>query len=121
MSNPDDDSSSFETFCEDSTSENDQSWVDMICGMKGNSFLTHVSREFIRDSFNLTDLNLQFVKFEKALYEILDWDDEDDEDEEENTYPSRDAVKLYTLIHARFITSLPGLKVMVWYLCFLLL
>lgn len=79
-------------------------WVASLLRSQYGEFLCRVDSEYIRDRFNLTYLEREVPNFKKA-YEIilgLYFDDEYQDD----------AIKLYGLIHARYIMSPAGLAKM---------
>lgn len=79
-------------------------WVNSLLMSSYGEFLCEVDEEYIRDKFNLTYLEREVQNFRKA-YEIIVGIsfDEDYNDE---------AIKLYGLIHARYIMTPMGLSKM---------
>jgi casein kinase II subunit beta len=103
-------------------------WIQQFVESFGHDYFVPVAQEFIEDDFNLTGLSLQVPYYREALYTILDYQVETSEDQETNgNRPSTSATSksktelpnkallshsadlLYGLIHARYITSKPGL------------
>jgi casein kinase II subunit beta len=108
----DDDSYSYEE--EEDAEEDEVPWVAWFCGLKGNEFFCEVDEEYIRDDFNLTGLSLMVPFFDNAVEMILDLDSPQDErlTEEQQRLVDSSAETLYGLIHARFILTPRGLKLM---------
>uniref|UniRef100_A0A7S4WAJ9 Casein kinase II subunit beta n=1 Tax=Alexandrium monilatum TaxID=311494 RepID=A0A7S4WAJ9_9DINO len=67
-----------ENFSEVSGSELDEeiTWIEWFCHLKGNNFFVEVDEDYIRDDFNLTGLSAQIPYYEYALNMILDLDDQ---------------------------------------------
>lgn len=88
-------------------------WIEWFCHLKGNEFFVEVDDEYIQDDFNLTHLNKEVQYYEQALNTILDYDDQDSYIKEEEK-PSVEAAAqmLYGLIHARFILTSRGMAAM---------
>jgi len=94
--------------------EEDISWIEWFCGIKGNEFLIEVDEEYIRDDFNLTGLHAIVPYYEQAIDIVLD-----NEEESLDAYPEahqqvleQSAHMLYGLVHARFILTTRGLHLM---------
>lgn len=107
-------------------------WIQQFCEAFGHDYFVPVAQEFIDDDFNLTGLSLQVPYYREALYTILDYQVETAEGSnsgsgtvtsggsgagKRNDLPnkallSHSAELLYGLIHARYITSKPGLTAM---------
>lgn len=89
----------------DSTDEDLRSdWIASLLRSPYGDYLCRVDEEYIRDKFNLTYLEREVGNFKKAYETILSrWFDD--------TYQD-DAIKLYGLIHARYIMSPAGLAKM---------
>ncbi|ODV79666.1 uncharacterized protein CANTADRAFT_89308 [Suhomyces tanzawaensis NRRL Y-17324] len=107
-------------------------WIQQFCEAFAHDYFVPVAQEFIEDDFNLTGLSLQVPYYREALYTILDYqvDTADDNDasitnggnrpvqnKAKSELPnkallSHSADLLYGLIHARYITSKPGLTAM---------
>ncbi|XP_002138982.2 suppressor-of-stellate-like protein [Drosophila pseudoobscura] len=88
----------------------DDSWVGWFLSQIGNEFLCRVPLEFMRDKFNLYDLESEVVNFSKSLDTIMDpefcannWVGDGAHIESE---------RLYGLIHARYIMTAPGIDAM---------
>lgn len=102
-------------------------WIQQFCEAFGHDYFVPVAQEFIDDDFNLTGLSLQVPYYREALYTILDYQVETADGNsgsgnvtsggKRNDLPnkallSHSAELLYGLIHARYITSKPGLTAM---------
>lgn len=107
-------------------------WIQQLCEAFGHDYFVPVAQEFIDDDFNLTGLSLQVPYYREALYTILDYQVETADGSsngtgtvtsggsaagKRNDLPnkallSHSAELLYGLIHARYITSKPGLTAM---------
>ncbi|CCW63846.1 unnamed protein product [Phytomonas sp. EM1] len=90
------------------------SWITWFCELKGNEFFCVVDREFITDEFNLTGLATMVSFYHYALDIILDMEMLSNTElaEEQRRLVESSAETLYGLIHARFITTNKGLKLM---------
>lgn len=90
------------------------SWITWYCSLKGNEFFCMVDREFIADEFNLTGLSTMVTFYHYALDLILDMEtlQSNNLSEEQKRLVESSAETLYGLIHARFITTSRGLKLM---------
>ncbi|CCW69929.1 unnamed protein product [Phytomonas sp. Hart1] len=90
------------------------SWITWFCELKGNEFFCVVDREFITDEFNLTGLSTMVSFYNYALDIILDMEMLSNTQlaEEQRRLVESSAETLYGLIHARFITTNRGLKLM---------
>ena len=124
-----------------SEDEEDISWIQWFCSLKGNEFFCEVDEDYIQDDFNLTGLASQVPYYEYALDTILDielsagvpalpWPlradlalleltpcvslcvDEHLTEEQSDMIESASEL-LYGLIHARFILTSRGMAVMV--------
>mmetsp|Transcript_59279 Transcript_59279/g.133521 ORF Transcript_59279/g.133521 Transcript_59279/m.133521 type:complete len:260 (+) Transcript_59279:65-844(+) len=104
-----------EDYSEISGSELDEeiTWIEWFCHLKGNEFFVEVDEDYIQDDFNLTGLSAQVPYYEYALNMILDFDDKDDQlPEEQQPLVETAAQMLYGLIHARFILTSRGMAAM---------
>jgi len=105
-----------EEYSEISGSELDEeiTWIEWFCHLKGNEFFVEVDEDYIQDDFNLTGLSAQVPCYEDALNMILDFDDQDDHRLPEHQKPLVEtaAQMLYGLIHARFILTSRGMAAM---------
>eukprot|EP00919_Chromeraceae_sp_WS-2016_P074094 GHVR01175305.1.p1 GENE.GHVR01175305.1~~GHVR01175305.1.p1 ORF type:complete len:229 (+),score=26.95 GHVR01175305.1:80-766(+) len=97
-----------------SEAEEEGSWVEWFCNLKGNEFFVEVDEEYIQDDFNLTGLSTILPYFDHALNMILDLELTDDSPDPltEEQYPIVEgaAQMLYGLIHARYILTSKGLQ-----------
>jgi casein kinase II subunit beta len=104
-----------EDYSEISGSELDEeiTWIEWFCHLKGNEFFVEVDEDYIQDDFNLTGLNNQVPYYENAMNMILDFDDQDDQvSEDQQPLVETAAQMLYGLIHARFILTTRGMSAM---------
>mmetsp|Transcript_42180 Transcript_42180/g.98958 ORF Transcript_42180/g.98958 Transcript_42180/m.98958 type:complete len:271 (-) Transcript_42180:203-1015(-) len=104
-----------EDYSEISGSELDEeiTWIEWFCHLKGNEFFVEVDEDYIQDDFNLTGLATQVPYYEYALNMILDFDDQDEQlPEDQQPLVETAAQMLYGLIHARFIHTSRGLSAM---------
>uniref|UniRef100_A0A7S4WJ58 Casein kinase II subunit beta n=1 Tax=Alexandrium monilatum TaxID=311494 RepID=A0A7S4WJ58_9DINO len=104
-----------ENYSEVSGSELDEeiTWIEWFCHLKGNEFFVEVDEDYIQDDFNLTGLSAQIPYYEYALNMILDFDDQDDQmPEDQQPLVETAAQMLYGLIHARFILTSRGMAAM---------
>lgn len=108
-------SDSDEDYSEITGSELDEeiTWIEWFCHLKGNEFFVEVDEDYIQDDFNLTGLAAQVPYYEHALNMILDFDDQDDGlTEDQQPLVETAAQMLYGLIHARFILTSRGMAAM---------
>ncbi|KAH7827799.1 putative casein kinase ii subunit beta [Monocercomonoides exilis] len=98
---------------EEETTEDDD-WIPWFCSQRGNEFFCEVDRDYIEDEFNLAGLTNAVEHYQRALDLILDEKDDDFDDltDEQKGAIEESAEILYNLIHARFITTPRGLKLM---------
>ena len=94
-----------------SSSEDEVSWIQWYCSLRGNEFLCEIEDDYITDKFNLTGLNELVPLYRQALQTILDCFEPDEEDDKEQIQTS--AERLYGYIHARYIMTNRGLQQMV--------
>ncbi|KAJ2779186.1 casein kinase 2 regulatory subunit [Coemansia javaensis] len=89
-------------------------WIAWFCSLRGHEFFCEVEDEFIEDEFNLTGLNQDVSYYNEALETILDGeeDSEDPLDADEIEEINAASEVLYGLIHARFILTRNGLRLM---------
>mmetsp|Transcript_1361 Transcript_1361/g.3956 ORF Transcript_1361/g.3956 Transcript_1361/m.3956 type:complete len:269 (-) Transcript_1361:98-904(-) len=93
--------------------EEEITWIEWFCHLKGNEFFVEVDEDYIQDDFNLTGLSAQIPYYESALNMILDFDDQDDQLlEDQQPLVETAAQMLYGLIHARFIQTSRGMAAM---------
>uniref|UniRef100_A0A0G4HW01 Casein kinase II subunit beta n=1 Tax=Chromera velia CCMP2878 TaxID=1169474 RepID=A0A0G4HW01_9ALVE len=107
------------TYSEISGSELDEeiSWVEWFCNLKGNEYFVEVDEDYVQDDFNLTGLANIIPFFDHALNMILDIEDNDSDVAEpvpDEQYPLVEsaAQMLYGMIHARYVLTTRGLQAM---------
>jgi len=97
----------------DSDLDEEITWIEWFCHLKGNEFFVEVDEDYIQDDFNLTGLSAQVPYYEYALNMILDFDDQDDQlPDDQLPLVETAAQMLYGLIHARFILTSRGMAAM---------
>lgn len=97
-------------------------WIEWFCHLKGHEFFVEVDDDFVQDDFNLTYLNKVIMEYydcdiyREALNMILDYDDHDDviHNNESDSGPLIEQASqcLYGLVHARFILTTRGMAAM---------
>ncbi|EAN84040.1 putative Casein kinase II subunit beta [Trypanosoma cruzi] len=99
---------------EDEADEEALPWIVWFCELKSHEFFCVVDREFIDDEFNLTGLSTMVSFYHYALDLILDLETQNSArlTAEQQRLVESSAETLYGLIHARFITTQRGLKLM---------
>ncbi|RMZ87868.1 hypothetical protein DV736_g4907, partial [Chaetothyriales sp. CBS 134916] len=124
-----------------SSSQSPDSWIAQFCSLVGHEYFAEVSEDFIEDDFNLTGLQSQVTMYKEALEMILDVEPSetgssmlDDaaapnggrrqsgrqsassrrhaRTNSDTSMIESSAELLYGLIHARYITSRPGIQQM---------
>jgi casein kinase II subunit beta len=110
----DEDSYEYSYDSQEDDEEDEMPWVLWFCSMKGNEFFCEVDEDYIQDDFNLTGLSLMVPFFEHAVEMILDLESPDEErlTDDQRRLAESSAETLYGLIHARFILTPRGLKLM---------
>ena len=97
----------------DGEGEGGLTWIQHFCGRPENSYLVEVEEEFIDDAFNMYGLEKLVPYYETALDIILDFEIDDDELRGKAVKTLKlSAMKLYGLIHARYILTPNGMKKM---------
>jgi len=92
-------------------SEDESTWINWFCNLKGNNFFCKIDEDYIQDDFNLTGLNALVPYYEYALDMMLDVDIPiDNLSEEQQEMIETAAEVLYGLIHARFILTTRGMQ-----------
>lgn len=98
---------------DDSDDEDSLSWISWFTQQKGNEFFCVVDREFIEDEFNLIGLSSLVGPYHYALDMILDaFEFQFQWPEEQRRLVEAAAETLYGLIHARFINTQRGIRLM---------
>jgi len=93
-------------------SEDDQetTWIEWYCRLRGNEFFVEVDDEYVQDDFNLTGLSQIVPYYDDALSIILDEDEQDQFNEEDGPMLEGATQMLYGLIHARFLQTNRGIQ-----------
>eukprot|EP01080_Neovahlkampfia_damariscottae_P001074 gene1074-10593_t len=99
---------------ENSTIDEEISWISWFCSLKGNEFFCEIDEDFITDDFNLTGLSVEVPFYEYALDMILDLENNAEEElsEEQQQMVESSADILYGLIHSRYILTTRGISQM---------
>ncbi|KNE64005.1 hypothetical protein AMAG_09065 [Allomyces macrogynus ATCC 38327] len=108
-SETDPDSFSDESEVTDDQDDEVVEWIPWFHSLAGNEILAAVTIDFIEDEFNLTGLSALVPYYQEALDVILD--NETDENVDMDLVDSS-AQLLYSLIHARYVTTKAGLHQM---------
>ncbi|KAL7718899.1 Casein kinase II subunit beta [Entamoeba marina] len=90
----------------------DMSWIEWFCSLRGNEFLCMVDEGYIQDEFNLYGLQQYAPNFEATIDMILDLETPEVLTEDQQLEISKNAHRIYGLIHARYITTTNGLLAM---------
>jgi casein kinase II subunit beta len=90
--------------------DEDMTWVEWFCRLKGNEFFVEVDDEYIQDDFNLTGLSQIVPYYDDALGIILDEDDQDQVPEEDQAMLETACQMLYGLVHARYLLTTKGIQ-----------
>jgi casein kinase II subunit beta len=90
--------------------DEDMTWVEWFCRLRGNEFFVEVDEDYIQDDFNLTGLSQIVPYYDDALSIILDEDDQDEVPEEDQAMLETACQMLYGLIHARYLLTTRGIQ-----------
>lgn len=113
-SESDEDQYEVDGFSDEPTNPNAQiGWIQWFCALEGHEFLCEIDEDFIRDPFNLQDINEKFSKeiFKSSLKMILTPQQPSEEDLGDEAFLElmKEASDLYSVIHSRYILSPRGL------------
>lgn len=89
-------------------------WIQWFCSLEDHHFFIELDEDYIRDTFNLYGLRQRIENYDEALKMILSEECPDSEDFDNLQFAKlyESAMDLYGLIHARYIVSPIGLKIM---------
>lgn len=90
--------------------DQESTWIEWFCKLKGNEFFIEVDEDYAQDDFNLTGLSQVVPYYDDALSIILDEDEQDNVPEEDQAMIETACQMLYGLIHARFILTTRGIQ-----------
>ena len=93
-----------------SDEDQESTWIEWFCRLKGNEFFVEIDEEYVQDDFNLTGLSQIVPCYEDALSIILDEDDQDQTGDEDPAMLETACQMLYGLIHARFLQTTRGIQ-----------
>jgi casein kinase II subunit beta len=92
--------------------DDDVTWIEWFCRLKGNEFFVEVDEEYIHDDFNLTGISQVVPYYDDALSIVLDDDDQDQIPEEDQAMLETACQMLYGLVHSRFILTTKGMQML---------
>jgi len=90
--------------------DDDMTWIEWFCKLKGNEFFIEVDDDYIQDDFNLTGLSQIVPYYDDALGIILDEDDQDQIEDDDQAMLETACQMLYGLVHARYIITTKGIQ-----------
>lgn len=82
-------------------------WVDWFISQKENKCFCKIDTAFMNDHFNLYGLRAKLSNFREAIHTIRSEFDPNEEEEDHS-----EAIKLYGLLHARYIITVEGMAKM---------
>lgn len=97
---------------EESSTSEEMNWITDWCEESCNRFFCEVPTAYIIDEFNLFGLSQYIDHYEAALSRILDEDDSTLDSSVSEDSIELNAQKLYGMIHARFLTTSQGLRLL---------